>query len=110
MVFPECVVTPKSLIKAVATKVYVSGTLGIENAIFLAIEPESLGSTVMVGPFVLPHLCRNIKIFSPLLYALQLLHLRSFSFQKNTKIQQTAECKSQILLTSFFCLILKYWL
>ena len=102
MVFPECVVTPKSLIKAVATKVYVSGTLGIENAIFLAIEPESLGSTVMVGPFVLPHLCRNIKIFSPLLYALQLLHLRSFSFQKNTKIQQTAECKSQILLTSFF--------
>ena len=68
MVFPECVVTPKSLIKAVATKVYVSGTLGIENAIFLAIEPESLGSTVMVGPFVLPHLCRNIKIFSPLLY------------------------------------------
>ena len=36
----------------------------------------------MVGPFVLPHLCRNIKIFSPLLYALQLLHLRSFSFQK----------------------------
>ena len=34
MVFSECVVTPKSLIKAVATKVYVSGTLGIENAIF----------------------------------------------------------------------------
>ena len=84
MVFPECVVTPKSLIKAVATKVYVSGTLGIENAIFLAIEPESLGSTVMVGPFVLPHLCRNIKIFSPLLYALQLLHLWSFSFQKQS--------------------------
>ena len=34
MLLPECLVTPKSLIKAVATKVYVSGTLGIENAIF----------------------------------------------------------------------------
>ena len=60
----------------------------------------------MVGPFVLPHLCRNIKIFSPLLYALQLFHLWSFPFQK--KNRQTVECKSHILSTSFFCLILKH--